>query len=70
MLHHRPALAIVDECTSALDEASSDRLYALLCANVESVLSVAHRESVTHFHTHELELARGPDGSQWLLRAL
>ena len=46
----------------------------MVAAKVESVVSVAHRESVTRFHTHVLDLALA-DGSEsggcgWRLRAL
>jgi len=55
-------LAIMDECTSALDVATEDNAYGLLRANVGSFVSVSHHPRLETFHTHKLSLTMHGDG--------
>ncbi|KAI0562458.1 ABC transporter type 1 [Gracilaria domingensis] len=54
-----PKLAILDECSSALDVASEDRLYSHLQTLGISYISVGHRPSL--FKYHNLVLRLGSD---------
>eukprot|EP00178_Gracilaria_changii_P003486 TRINITY_DN1516_c0_g1_i1.p4 TRINITY_DN1516_c0_g1~~TRINITY_DN1516_c0_g1_i1.p4 ORF type:complete len:665 (-),score=95.84 TRINITY_DN1516_c0_g1_i1:6350-8344(-) len=55
----RPKLAILDECSSALDVASEDRLYSHLQTLGIGYISVGHRPSL--FRYHNLLLRLGSD---------
>eukprot|EP00760_Papus_ankaliazontas_P001239 PhM_4_TR10434/c0_g1_i1/m.20004 len=65
VLHQRPAFAVLDECTSALDEDVERHIYEVLRARQISLISVAHRSTVRRYHDQELRLGR--DGSHCLL---
>jgi len=54
--------AILDESTSALDQANETRMYGLLGDHVYSYTSVGHRALLREFHTHSLYLERLPAG--------
>jgi vitamin B12/bleomycin/antimicrobial peptide transport system ATP-binding/permease protein len=62
-LLYRPAWLFLDEATAALDDATQDYLYSLLQSRLPgtSVVSIAHRADVKHFHTKVLSLQS--DGS-------
>ncbi len=62
----RPALALLDESTSALDGANEARLYAALADAGVAVVSVGHRPSLLRLHDRALIL-RG--GGAWELAA-
>jgi ABC-type uncharacterized transport system fused permease/ATPase subunit len=62
----RPALALLDESTSALDGANEARLYAALADAGVAVVSVGHRPSLLRLHDRALIL-RG--GGAWELTA-
>jgi vitamin B12/bleomycin/antimicrobial peptide transport system ATP-binding/permease protein len=50
LILHRPALAILDECTSAIDEKQQERFYRLLRSLKIAYLSVGHRPELFNFH--------------------
>lgn len=52
----RPLLAILDECSSALDIASEKALYAHLRDTGIAYVSVGHRPSLLHYHDFVLRL--------------
>ena len=57
LLVHPPALAVLDESTSALDCAMEERLYRQLANNkTTTYISVSHRPELATFHTRELRL--------------
>ena len=59
LLLAKPALALLDESTSALDLATEERLYRALAAAGVTCLSVGHRPSLRAYHARVLELAPG-----------
>jgi ABC-type uncharacterized transport system fused permease/ATPase subunit len=59
-------LALLDESTSALDEANEALLYNLLRETCTTFVSVGHRESLHKFHTHRLSLSRSATGASIL----
>lgn len=56
MLLTRPALALLDESTSALDVANEAALYARLKASGVAFVSVGHRPTLLNFHDRVLYL--------------
>ena len=56
IIHHRPQLAILDECTSALSPEIEDVCYRLLDKAGITLVSVAHRPSVALHHKKLLVL--------------
>ncbi|PXF48170.1 ABC transporter D family member 2, chloroplastic [Gracilariopsis chorda] len=52
----KPKLAILDECSSALDTASEDRLYSHLQSIGIGYISVGHRPSLYRYHNLVLRL--------------
>jgi putative ATP-binding cassette transporter len=67
LLLRRPALAILDEASSALDLAAEHDLQVQLVATGPTLVSVGHRPSLRAFHQWELELL---GGGRWRLAAL
>lgn len=57
----KPQLAILDECSSALDVASEERLYSHLKESGISYISVGHRPSL--FQYHDIVLRLGAAGA-------
>jgi ABC-type lipoprotein export system ATPase subunit len=53
---HRPPLALLDESSSALDNANEQAMYELLAQCCTSYVSVGHRPSLLAYHTHVLQL--------------
>ena len=55
---HRPRWLFLDEATSALDEETEERLYTRLTRDLPglTLVSIAHRSSLRHFHEHEMQL--------------
>jgi putative ATP-binding cassette transporter len=53
-----PPLLFLDESTSAMDEPSEARLYALLRTVLwqPTIISVGHRSTLRHFHDHVLDI--------------
>jgi ABC-type uncharacterized transport system fused permease/ATPase subunit len=47
---HKPALAILDECTSAISEAQQEAFYRLLRSLKIAYISVGHRPELFAFH--------------------
>jgi putative ATP-binding cassette transporter len=60
----RPDILILDQATSALDEASEAQLYGLLAARFPklTLLSVGHRESLERHHDRKLTLVVDREG--------
>lgn len=57
LLLRQPALAVLDEASSALDLAAEAELYGLVMATGAMVVSVGHRPSLRAFHHWELQLS-------------
>ncbi|HEY8189941.1 MAG TPA: ABC transporter ATP-binding protein/permease [Micavibrio sp.] len=57
-LVQKPVLMIMDESTSAMDEASQDRLYKLITEKLPNaiIISVSHRPGVIRHHTLQARL--------------
>jgi len=64
LLIKKPAIAFLDESTSALDEPNEERLYAHLRKHRYTFISVGHRSTLLKYHTHVLMI--GKDGA-WTL---
>jgi vitamin B12/bleomycin/antimicrobial peptide transport system ATP-binding/permease protein len=56
LLVQRPRYAVLDESTSALDEANETRIYELLHQSGIAYISVGHRSSLRQFHDRVLDL--------------
>jgi putative ATP-binding cassette transporter len=67
VLVRQPRTVILDEATSALDAENEAALYTLLQAGGATLVSIAHRDAVRHWHTHHLELL---GGGRWRLERL
>jgi putative ATP-binding cassette transporter len=54
----RPAYLFMDEATSSLDLDTERHLYEMLLARLPhtAIISVAHRDSLERFHTHEMRV--------------
>ena len=50
LILHRPALAILDECTSAISESQQETFYRLLRSLKIAYISVGHRPELFGFH--------------------
>ena len=55
-VYHSPCLAILDEATSAVSLDVVELLYSECVQRQMTLISVAHRESVRKFHSHNLVL--------------
>lgn len=64
LLFHRPAIAILDEHTSALDTDTQERVLKLIADSGMAVISVSHRAELQQYHTHVLEIN---DDCSWRL---
>eukprot|EP00892_Ulva_mutabilis_P009492 jgi/Ulvmu1/6915/UM031_0122.1 len=65
LLRAAPALAFLDEATSAMDGATEDVVYSALRARCASFVSVGHRPALERYHSHVLQWAAP---GQWRLR--
>ncbi|EFJ11676.1 ATP-binding cassette transporter, subfamily D, member 4, SmABCD4 [Selaginella moellendorffii] len=73
LLLSKPKLALLDEATSAIDEATEAYLYRLLLESGTCVMSVGHRSTLREFHTHLLFFSpqiSGTSISEWSLQDL
>ena len=61
----RPALALLDESTSALDGPSEVAMYALLAECNVTCVTVGHRNSLMAFHQRVVRLGLGDEGEKW-----
>ena len=59
LFFHAPRFAILDECTSALDESMENSFYEQAAELGITCISVSHRMNVRRFHRLDLSLARG-----------
>jgi ABC-type uncharacterized transport system fused permease/ATPase subunit len=50
LILHKPSLAILDECTSAIDESQQECFYRLLRSLKIAYVSVGHRPELFDFH--------------------
>lgn len=66
VLVHKPDWIFMDEATSALDEAGQENVMKLLIEELPetSVVSIGHRPGLEAFHTRELTLVPGADGTR------
>lgn len=64
VLYHRPAVAFMDECTSAVSEEAERQAYALLRRAGVTAVSVGHRASLRGLHERVLTL-EGPPSGDW-----
>lgn len=55
LYYHRPKFAVLDECTSAVSPQMEQLMYAHAQKLDVSLLSVAHRSSLWHFHNYILK---------------
>ncbi|KAH3686037.1 hypothetical protein WICPIJ_003037 [Wickerhamomyces pijperi] len=55
LYYHKPKFAVLDECTSAVSPKMEQLMYAHMQKLNISVLSVAHRSSLWHFHNYILK---------------
>jgi vitamin B12/bleomycin/antimicrobial peptide transport system ATP-binding/permease protein len=71
VLIHKPDWIFMDEATSALDEAGQDNIMRLLIEELPdtAVVSIGHRPGLEAFHTRELVLEPGEEGTQLRARA-
>lgn len=53
VLYHQPAIAVMDESTSAIDETNEDRVFVALQRRNVAMLSVAHRSTTKKYHQFE-----------------
>jgi vitamin B12/bleomycin/antimicrobial peptide transport system ATP-binding/permease protein len=65
LLVQRPEIIIMDESTSALDEASQDAMMSLFSNELSGsmLLSVGHRPGLEAYHTRIISLERQPKGA-------
>ncbi|EFJ13541.1 ATP-binding cassette transporter, subfamily D, member 5, SmABCD5 [Selaginella moellendorffii] len=73
LLLSKPKLALLDEATSAIDEATEAYLYRLLLESGTCVMSVGHRSTLREFHTHLILFSpqiSGTSISEWSLQDL
>ncbi|MDP1966161.1 MAG: ABC transporter ATP-binding protein/permease, partial [Reyranella sp.] len=66
VLVHKPDWIFMDEATSALDEVGQENVMKLLIEELPetSVVSIGHRPGLEVFHTRELTLVPGTDGTK------
>ena len=66
VLVHKPDWIFMDEATSALDEAGQENVMKLLIEELPetSVVSIGHRPGLEAFHTRELTLVPGAEGTK------
>jgi putative ATP-binding cassette transporter len=71
VLIHKPAWVFMDEATSALDDTGQDNVMKLLIEELPetSIVSIGHRPGLEAFHTRELSLEPGKDGTTLTARA-
>ena len=56
LLYHRPAMAFLDEATSAVDMEMEQLLYRAAVEKGITLISVGHRASLRSFHQQSLHL--------------
>jgi len=66
-LYHRPAFALLDDATSALDADTERRCLGALQEAGVTLITVSHREGLRAFHPQRLRLAGSKAGGGWTL---
>ena len=66
ILYHEPAYCIIDEGTSAVSSDVEGLLYEKCKAMGTTLLTVSTRVSLKRFHTWNLDMGQGDDGSEWV----
>ncbi|KAI8324632.1 hypothetical protein GQ54DRAFT_284341 [Martensiomyces pterosporus] len=56
VLFWKPKFAVLDECTSSLDQAAEASLYQALVDNNITLISVSHRDALLRYHRRRLDL--------------
>jgi len=64
VLVHRPEYVILDEATAANDVTNEQMMYECVQVTCKAWISVGHRESIEHFHSHRLRLYGDADESR------
>ena len=64
-LLHKPGWLFLDEATSNLDDESQKKLYQAVIERLQhtTIVSIAHREELAHFHAKRVELHGKGDGA-------
>jgi ABC-type uncharacterized transport system fused permease/ATPase subunit len=70
LLLSRPALVLMDESTSALDEYNEALLYEQIRTAGVTYISVGHRNTLRSFHTNILQFNDSNGDSTWTLGPL
>jgi ATP-binding cassette subfamily D (ALD) protein 3 len=69
LFFHKPAFAVLDESTSAMNESDEGPLYQRILDLGVTVFSIAHRLQLRRFHTHQLWLVGDGTGA-WTMDKL
>lgn len=72
MLLRRPAFAVLDEATSAIDQEVEAGLFQKLERCGTTFVTVTHRASLLRFHKNVLRIKGGSDGSErsWTIKPI
>ena len=62
LLHHKPQYAILDECSSAISDAMTRKLYQIVREHNVTYITIAHRPALKAYHERILEIGDGKQG--------
>ena len=66
ILYHEPGYAVIDEGTSAVSSDVEGLLYEKCKERGVTLLTISTRVSLKRYHTWNLDLGQGEDGSEWV----
>jgi len=66
LFYHKPAFAVLDECTSAVSADAEDRIYALGHEAGITMITLSQRLALDKYHSNQLQL--GLPNSSWILK--